>query len=231
MTTTMTASPPLIQTTVGKKVAMAVSGIVLLLWLLAHMLGNLKLWLSDSEYNTYAHWLRRVLEPPFPHTWFLWLVRIVTLAALAVHITSAVILSRRSRQARRTAYAKARRVHADAAALTMRWGGAAIFLFLIFHLSMFTWGWLHPGFVFVKSDPAGNVAGAFSVWWMVLIYVVALVAVGMHVYHGSWSVFQTLGVNNRRWDPIVRRGAAVVAIVLFLGFVSIPIGVLTGGIS
>jgi succinate dehydrogenase / fumarate reductase cytochrome b subunit len=227
----MTASPPLIQTTIGKKVAMAGSGVVLLLWLIAHMLGNLKLWLSDSEYDTYAHWLRRVLQPPFPHTWFLWLIRGVTVAALVIHVYYAVVLARRSRRARVTRYHKTAHVQADAAALTMRWGGLTIFVFVIFHLSMFTWGWLHPGYTFVKTNPAGNVIGAFNQWWMVVIYAVALFALAMHIYHASWSIFQTLGINNRRWDLAIRRTATGLSAFIFLGFLSIPVGVLSGGLK
>jgi succinate dehydrogenase / fumarate reductase cytochrome b subunit len=201
------------------------------LWILAHMLGNLKLWLSSAEYDSYARWLRHTLDPPFPNTWFLWIVRIVSLAALVVHVYFAVSLARISRRARVTRYAHTDHVQADAAALTMRWGGLTIFVFVIFHLSMFTWGWLHPGYTFVKSNPALNVVGAFGQWWMVVIYAVALLALAMHMYHGTWSVFQTLGLNSRRWDLTIRRGATFVSAFVFLGFLSIPVGVLTGAIK
>jgi succinate dehydrogenase / fumarate reductase cytochrome b subunit len=231
MTTTMTANPPLLQTTIGKKIAMAGSGVILLLWLIAHMLGNLKLWLGTTEYNEYAHFLRRVLQPPFPHTWFLWLVRIITCAALVVHVYYAIVLARRSRKARVTRYAHTDHIQADAAALTMRWGGLTIFLFVIFHLSMFTWGWLHPGYTFHKNDPSANVIGAFNVWWMVVIYAVALAALSLHVYHASWSMFQTFGINSRRWDLAIRRGATVLSAALFIGFMSLPVGVLAGAIT
>ena len=231
MTTTMTAAPPLIQTTIGKKVAMAASGVILVLWLIAHMLGNLKLWLSSAEFDSYAHWLRRVLDPPFPHTWFLWIIRLITLAAVAVHIYYAVVLARRSRRARVTRYAHTDHIQADAAALTMRWGGLTIALFVVFHLAMFTWGWIHPGYHFDKANGAGNVIGAFNVWWMVVIYALALAALALHLYHGTWSIFQTFGLNNRRWDLIVRRTATAVAAAIFLGFMSIPVGVLAGAIK
>lgn len=227
----MRAAPPLIKTTIGKKVAMASSGIILILWLTAHMLGNLKLWLSNSEYDFYAHWLRRALDPPFPHTWLLWIIRVITLAALAVHIYYAVVLSKRSRQARSIRYQHGDHVQADAAALTMRYGGATIFVFVMFHLSMFTWGWLHPGYQFVKSNPAGNVVNAFNQWWMVVIYIIALAVLALHLYHGTWSIFQTLGVNNRRWNTVIRRFATFVSLFIFLGFASIPLGVITGGIK
>jgi len=230
MTTTL-AAPPIYRTSIGKKVIMATSGLVLLLFVIAHMVGNLKVWLSPKEIDSYAEFLRRMGEPIFPHSWLLWITRIVVTAAFVVHVYLAIDLSVRSRRARRLRYQHTDHVQADVPAVTMRWGGIAIALFVIFHLANFTWGWLHPSFTFVRGNVYGNVVGSFNEWWMVLIYVAAMLALCLHLYHGTWSMFQTWGVNNRRWDPVIRRTATTVAIVVFLGYISVPLGVLGGVIQ
>ncbi len=230
MTTTM-AAPPIFKTSIGKKVLMATSGLVLLLFVIAHMLGNLKAWLSGRELDAYSEFLRRMGEPIAPHSWVLWIVRIIVFAAFAVHIYLAIELSVRNRRARQQRYAHPGHVQANPAAFTMRWGGLAIFLFVIFHLANFTWGWIHPDYVFIRGAVYHNVLGAFNVWWITVIYVLAMAALALHLYHGTWSMFQTWGVNNRRWDLIIRRSATTLAIVIFLGYISVPIGVLTGGLK
>jgi succinate dehydrogenase / fumarate reductase cytochrome b subunit len=231
MTTTMTAKPALHQTAIGKKVLMAGSGLILLLWLFAHMVGNLKVWLSAKEYNGYAHWLRHMLDPPLPFSWALWIIRIISCIALVVHVYYAITLARQSRKARVTRYEHTAHIQADPAALTMRWGGLTIFLFLIFHLLNFTWGTIHPGYTYVRGNPYNNIVGNFNVWWMVVIYLVALAALTLHIYHGAWSIFQTFGSNSRRWNIAVRRFATASALIIGLGFASIPIGVITGAIT
>jgi len=231
LTTTMTARPSLQRTTIGQKVLMAGSGVVILLWVLAHMLGNLKVWLSASEFDSYAGFLRRLAEPPFPHTWALWIVRIGLIAAFAVHVYYAVALGRRSRRARVTRYAHTDHVQADPAALTMRWGGLTLAAFILFHLANFTWGWVHPGYQFQKASPYHNVVGTFGEWWMVILYALALFALALHTYHGTWSVFQTFGVNNRRWDRVIRTWATGISAFIFLGFLSVPVGVAAGAIK
>jgi succinate dehydrogenase / fumarate reductase cytochrome b subunit len=195
------------------------------------MIGNLKVWLNQKEFDSYAEWLRHLGEPLFPHTVLLWIIRVVLAVAFVVHVWLAIDLSVRSRRARQLRYQRINYVQADIPSVTMRWGGVAIGLFVIFHLANFTWGWLHPGYTFVRGAVYHNVVGNFDQWWLVVIYVAAMIALGLHIYHGSWSIFQTFGVNNRRWDLLIRRTAATVAIVVFLGFISVPLGVLTGAIS
>jgi succinate dehydrogenase / fumarate reductase cytochrome b subunit len=230
MTTTLTA-PPIYRTSIGKKVIMAASGLVMLLWLIGHMVGNLKAFLSASELNAYSEFLRRMGEPIFPHTVLLWIIRVAVGVAFVAHVYFAIDLSLHSRKARQTRYAHAGRVQSNPAPFTMRWGGLALFLFVLFHLAHLTWGWIHPGYTYHRGAVYQNVVGSFNEWWLVVIYVAAMIALCLHVYHGTWSMFQTFGVNNRRWDPIIRRTAAAVAIVLFIGFISVPIGVLVGAIS
>jgi succinate dehydrogenase / fumarate reductase cytochrome b subunit len=230
MTTTM-AAPPTYRMSIGKKVLMAGSGLFLVLWVIGHMVGNLKVWLSPKEINGYADFLRRMGEPIFPHSWLLWIIRVLFTVALVTHVYLAIDLSVRSRRARQIRYQHTDYVQADPPAVTMRWGGLALGLFIVFHLAQFTWGWVDPGYTYVRGAVYHNVVGSFDQWWLVVIYVAAMFALGMHLYHGTWSMFQTFGVNSRRWDLIIRRGATVVAVIVFVGFISVPIGVLAGAIS
>jgi succinate dehydrogenase / fumarate reductase cytochrome b subunit len=230
MTTTL-AAPPIFRTSIGKKVLMATSGLVLLLYVFGHMLGNLKAWLSGRELDAYAEFLRRMGEPIAPHSWVLWIIRTLLTAAFVVHVWLAIDLSLRNRRARRQRYRHTDYVQANPASVTMRWGGLALALFVIFHLANFTWGWIHPGYQSSRGGVYHNAVGNFHEWWMVVIYVAAMVALGLHLYHGTWSMFQTWGVNNRRWDLVVRRSAIVVAIVVSVGFISVPLGVATHAIS
>jgi succinate dehydrogenase / fumarate reductase cytochrome b subunit len=230
MTTTM-AAPPIFRTTIGKKVLMATSGLVLVLFVIAHMLGNLKVWLSPREIDAYSEFLRRMGEPIAPHSWVLWIVRTIVFVAFIVHIYLAIELSLRNRRARQERYAHPDHVQANPASVTMRWGGLALALFVVFHLANFTWGLIHPGFIYIRGAVYHNVVGNFSVWWIVVIYVLAMGALCLHMYHGTWSMFQTWGVNSARWDRLIRRSATVVSLVVFLGYISVPLGVAAGAIK
>jgi succinate dehydrogenase / fumarate reductase cytochrome b subunit len=231
VTKTATTAPGLFGTTIGKKMLMAASGLVILLWLIGHMLGNLKVWLNQKEFDSYAEFLRRMGEPIVPHTVLLWSIRVVLTVAFVVHVYLAIDLSRRNRRARQVRYVRPGRVQAGVPAVTMRWGGLALALFVVFHLANFTWGWIHPGYRFVRGAVYSNVVGNFDQWWLVLIYVAAMVALALHIYHGTWSIFQTFGANSRRFDHLIRRGAGALAVVMFVGFVSVPVGVLVGAIQ
>jgi succinate dehydrogenase / fumarate reductase, cytochrome b subunit len=232
--TATTVAPPIYRTSIGKKVLMAVTGVYLVLWVIGHMLGNLKVWLSPKEINSYSEFLRRMGDPIFPHTWLLWIIRILLIVALVVHVYLAIDLSVRSRGGRQVHPHPPENTPADlpvVPAVTMRWGGVAVGLFIVFHLAHLTWGWIHPGYKYVRGDVYQNVVGSFNQWWLVVLYVAAMFALAMHLYHGTWSMFQTFGTNNRHWDPIVRRTATAIAIIVFLGFISVPLGVLGGVIS
>jgi succinate dehydrogenase / fumarate reductase, cytochrome b subunit len=229
--TTILVAPPIYRTSIGKKVIMATSGLVLVLYVIGHMIGNLKAFLSQQELNSYADFLRRMGEPIFPHTVLLWIIRVAVGAAFILHVYFAIDLSIHSRRARQQHYAHADRVQSNPAPVTMRWGGLALALFVVFHLAHFTWGWIHPGYTYVRGSVYQNVVGSFNQWWLVVIYLAAMVALCLHLYHGTWSMFQTFGVNNRRWDSIIRRTAATVAVVVFVGFSAVPVGVLVGVIS
>ena len=230
MTTTLMA-PPIYRTSIGKKVIMAGSGLVLVLYVIGHMIGNLKAFLSQRELNDYADFLRRMGEPIFPHTVLLWIIRVILSVAFVLHVYFAIDLSLANRRARQQRYARTGHVQANPAPFTMRWGGLALGLFVIFHLTHFTWGWVHPGYTFIRGGVYHNVVESFNTWWLVVIYVAAMIALCLHLYHGTWSMFQTFGLNSQRWDNVVRKTAATVAVVVFLGYIAVPFGVLGGAIS
>lgn len=215
---------------VGKKAAMAVSGILLFGFVLLHMLGNLKMYAGPEAFNHYAEWLRTIGEPALPHTGALWILRVGLLAAVVVHIAAAWAVTRDAWAGRQRKYAAYRRVsHATGyAARTMRWGGVIILLFVLYHLAHFTfgWHWAHPDFQ--RGDVYHNVVTGFSVWWVSGFYLLAQLALGFHLYHGLWSLFQSLGWNHPRYNPWRRSFAALFAWVVTVGNLSFPIAVLTG---
>jgi succinate dehydrogenase / fumarate reductase cytochrome b subunit len=224
-------APRVLKTSVGKKLLMAGSGVVLVGFIVAHEVGNLKIYLGASEINRYGEGLRTLAEPIFPRTFVLWAIRTVLIAAFVVHVVTSIQLSLQNRSARPQRYAHPGRVQADPAASTMRWGGLAILLFLFFHLAHFTWGWVHPGYTYVRGDVYHNMVKGFDVWWISGVYIAAKVALGLHIYHGAWSIFQTFGVNNRRWDRRIRQAATALAAFVVVGNVSIPVAVLAGAVK
>ncbi|MFF8368031.1 succinate dehydrogenase [Streptomyces lydicus] len=213
---------------VGKKTVMAVSGLIMLLYLVVHMIGNLKIFFGAAEFNHYAHWLRVVGEPFMHEEWTLWLVRVVLLAAVVAHATSAYQLSRRDIRARPATYVH-KKPRASYATRTMRWGGIILGLFLVWHLLDLTTGTVHAGFR--PGHPYQNVVDTFSTWYGNVIYLVAMVALGLHVRHGFWSAAQSLGVGSRSRDRLLKTTANALALVLTVGFVSVPVAVMTGVVS
>jgi succinate dehydrogenase / fumarate reductase cytochrome b subunit len=217
------AAPRLYSTYVGKKYAMAVSGIVLMLYVLTHMLGNLKVYLGGADLDAYAEWLRTAGEPALPRATLLWILRIVLIAAFAIHIHSAYALTRANQRARPVGYASRRDyVAADFASRTMRWTGVIVGLFVIFHLLDLTWGPANPDFV--HGDPYHNVIESFQRVPVALVYIAANIALAVHLYHGAWSLTQSMG-----WVfPYRRTFAIAFAVVIGAGNVSMPLAVMTG---
>ncbi|GAA4810325.1 succinate dehydrogenase cytochrome b subunit [Streptomyces ziwulingensis] len=215
--------------TVGKKTVMAVSGLIMLLYLVVHMIGNLKIFFGTEEFNHYAHWLRTVGEPFMHYEWTLWLVRVVLVAAVVAHAMAAYQLSRRDLRARPGKYVHKRK-RASYATRTMRWGGIILALFIVWHLLDLTTGTVHSG-GFQSGKPYQNVVDTFSTWYGNVIYIVAMLALGLHIRHGFWSAAQTLGVGSRRRDQALKTVANVLALLLTAGFVAVPVGVLTGVVS
>jgi succinate dehydrogenase / fumarate reductase cytochrome b subunit len=219
---------PVRTTSIQLKIVMALSGAVMLLYLVAHMIGNLKIFFGADAIDTYAAWLRTVGEPAVPEGTVLWLVRAVLTASVVGHIVSATILARRARRARPVRYAYRPPVQGSYAARTMRWGGVIILLFVVYHLLDLTTGTLNPNGV--HGDVYANVVADFAPerWYVTLVYVLAVLAVGFHVRHGLWSGLQTLGRSSAATQNMLKGVALGVAVVLVVGFLSVPFAVLTG---
>lgn len=225
--------PSLVRTywnsTIGKKTVMAVSGLIMLLYLVAHMVGNLKVFFGPEEINHYAHWLRTVGEPVMHYEWTLWLIRVVLVAAVVAHAVSAYQLSRRDLKARPVKYVH-KKPEASFATRTMRRGGMILGLFIVWHILDLTTGTVHPG-GYEHLHPYQNIIDTFSTWYGNVIYIVAMLALGFHVRHGLWSAAQTLGVGTAARDRVLKPLANGLAVVLVVGFVSVPVGVMTGLVS
>ncbi len=223
----MVAATTLYRSTIGKKAIMAVTGIILYGFVIVHMIGNLKILEGPEGFNAYSHFLRVVGEPALPAGTILWLIRIVLSVSLVAHVTAAIQLTRIDRAGRPVGYQKVKRKQASFASLTLRWGGVAIFFFVIYHLMHFTLGAAHPQFV--EGDPYHNVVLGFTTQpAAAAVYILAVAALGTHLYHGVWSAMQTLGLNNRRNDKLFRGIAVLSGVGLFLGFASVPVIVLLG---
>jgi succinate dehydrogenase / fumarate reductase cytochrome b subunit len=215
---------------VGKKWMMAVSGIVLLGYVLAHMVGNLKVFFGESHLNEYAEWLRDLGEPAFPRSFVLWVMRVVLAGAFVLHIVAAYQLTRMNQKARPVRYQSKRDyVAANFASRTMRWTGIIIALFVVFHLLDLTWGPANPDFV--RGDVYDNLFNSFERVPVAIAYIVAMVALCFHIFHGAWAMFNSLGINNPKYNDWKRGFAAAFALVILVGNVSMPLLIVTGAVS
>jgi succinate dehydrogenase / fumarate reductase cytochrome b subunit len=219
------------RSSIGKKALMALTGLIWIGYVVMHMYGNLKAFQGGVYFNEYAEGLRALGEPVFGHLHLLTIARIVLVAAIVIHIWAAWSLFVAARAARPTSYASRRVVQANYASVTMRYGGVVILLFVLYHLAHLTWGigGIHSDYV--RGDAYHNLVVGFSSPIVVIIYLVALVALGMHLYHGTWSMFQTLGFMDRDWDKPLRALAWLLAIVIPVGFAAVPIAIQLGFIS
>ena len=210
---------------------MAVSGIAFIGFVLLHMYGNLKAFAGHDAFNEYAEHLREIGEPLLPHAGLLWITRVGLLVALVVHVYCAVTLWRRAGSARTVKYVVKKNRSSTISSRWMRWGGVTLLLFLVWHLLNFTIGKVNPqggG----TDDPYLLMVDTFQVWWMTVIYLVAMAALAMHLHHGVWSSAQTLGLtNNSRARANAKALGAIVAVVIAGGFSLVPIFVLVGVID
>ena len=219
------------RSTIALKMLMAVSGLAFIGFVLLHMYGNLKAFAGHDAFNEYAEHLREIGEPLLPHGGLLWITRIGLLVALVVHVYCAVMLWRRAAAARTVKYVVKKNTSSTISSRWMRWGGVALLLFIVWHLLNFTIGKVNvtggP-----TNDPYVLLVDSFETWWLTLLYLVAMVALGMHLHHGVWSSAQTLGLTN---NAKARRNAKVlggiVAVVIAGGFSLVPIFVLAGVIN
>jgi succinate dehydrogenase / fumarate reductase cytochrome b subunit len=214
---------------------MAVTGLILIGYLLAHMYGNLKIFAGAEAFNEYAHHLRALGEPLLPHTGALWIIRVVLIVSVLAHMYAAFSLWSRAHKAR----GGTRRYHSNKsrtgvqrtyASFTLRWGGVVILLFVIYHLMHLTWNIIHPGGA--AAEPYDRVVNGFQIWPVVLVYTIAMIAVGFHLRHGTWSALTTLGANT---SSLARRRlnvlAYAVAGVVTVGFLLPPFAILFGFVS
>jgi succinate dehydrogenase cytochrome b subunit len=205
--------------TVGKKAVMAVSGMVLFLFVIGHLIGNLQIYEGPEKLNSYARFLRSVPAA-------LWTVRITLLVMVLLHILSSIRLALLKFDARPAGYVMKKATQSSYASRTMYWSGPIILAFVIYHLLDFTFGTVNPNFQ--EGNVYANVVSSFKLIPVSAFYIVAMLLLCMHLYHGLWSMFQSLGFYHPRYTPVLKRCAAVVAILIAAGNISIPLSVLAG---
>ncbi len=218
-----------LRTTVFMKLLMALSGALFVFYVLAHMYGNLKIIGGIAPFDEYALHLRTLLTPILPFGGFLWLFRALLVIALVAHAWSAFYLWSRARGARTTRYVAKEAARVTLRSKTMRWGGVALLAFLVWHLLQFSILKFNVGSGAVNGSEGLLVISSFQVWWVVLIYFVAMVALGMHLWHGVMSASQTLGwAVSPRAHARAQATATVVALVVSVGFMLPPLAILFG---
>jgi len=212
------------QTTVGKKAIMAVTGFILFGFVMGHLLGNLQVFKGPEKLNHYAALLKSLPA-------LLWGTRITLLVAVGLHIWSSFELWLLQREARPIKYVKKENLNSTYASRTMLWSGPIILAFVIWHLLQFTFGAVHPGAPFDERNVYNNVVLGFQVWPVSLFYIIAMTMLCYHLYHGLWSMFQSLGFSHPVYTPWFRVLAKIVAIVIAIGYISIPVAILAGFIK
>ena len=217
------------RSTIGKKAIMAVTGLLLVGFVIAHMAGNLQVFIGPAKMNAYASFLKSLGE-------FLWLARIILLVALVLHVLMAWQLTQIKRKARPIDYTTREAQVSTVASRTMRWGGVLLLVFIVFHILHFTTGTVFPVAstpdamypAWSHTDVYGNIISAFRTPWVVAFYVVAMLFLMLHLFHGAWSSVRTLGLTKPSRHPLHRRVATLIALVVWLGFSVIPVAVLLG---
>jgi succinate dehydrogenase / fumarate reductase cytochrome b subunit len=213
------------RTGVGKKYAMAITGVIGMLFIVGHMVGNLKLFLQKGALDHYGEWLRYIGYPALPHTVFLWILRSVLIVALAIHVHAAWSLTQMNKRANAPYATERDYIAADFAGRTMRWTGIIVLAFLVFHLMDLSWGTIDPHFI--RGDVRHNMVESFRRIPVTIAYVVANLALGFHLWHGAWSLFQSLGVNNPRFKKWRVWFAWGFTALIVIGNLSFPIAIVT----
>ena len=222
---TVIANPQLVrvarfyESTIGKKAIMAVTGLILFGFLIAHMLGNLQIFLGSQVMNHYAETLHG--NPPL-----LWTARTILLISVVLHIWASLQLTMIKREARPVAYVKRANVNSSWASRSMMLSGPIVAAFVVFHLLHLTTGTIHPNFVELHAYE--NLVNGFMVVPFSIVYIVVMILIGFHLNHGIWSMFQSLGFSHPRYTPMIKKFAAVFSWILIAGFISVPVAVLTG---
>ena len=216
------------RSTIGKKIIMGITGLIGIGFVIAHMAGNLQVFIGQEKINSYGSLLHGPLAE------FTWLLRIVLIVAVVLHVLMAYQLTMLSRAARPVGYQKKEPQVATLASRTMKWGGVLLLVFIVVHILHFTTekidpaGWRGMTDSHGNRDVYGNIVASFHIWWVALFYVVAMLALGLHLYHGAWSSVRTLGYARSSSHPLHRRIALAVAAIVWLGFTLVPVGVIAG---
>jgi succinate dehydrogenase / fumarate reductase cytochrome b subunit len=211
-------APTFFASTVGKKIVMAVSGLIMVGFVVLHMAGNLQIFEGSARLNTYSAFLHG------PANELLWILRVILIVALIAHVVSAYQLTRIDRAARPVPYAMREYDVATVASRTMRIGGVILLLFIVLHILHFTTLTLQPA-PLVEGDVYANAIASFRIWWVTLLYVIAMIALAYHLYHGAWSSVRTLGIERGRLNPFHRPVAIALAFIVWLGFTIVPVAV------
>ena len=206
---------------VGKKVVMGVTGLIGIGFVILHSLGNLLIFQGSAALNAYSHFLKSSAE-------LLWALRITLIIAVILHVIAAVQLTRQSRAARPIGYVKHESQVATVASRTMRWGGALILVFIVFHILHFTTGTIRPAGFFSHDDVYANVVSSFRIWWVAVFYVVTMIVLGLHLFHGAWSSMRSIGVSPPSPRPLHRRISLAIAFLVWAAFTAVPVAVFSG---
>ena len=214
---------------VFKKVVMAVSGIIMILFLIAHMIGNLHVFEGAKRFNEYSVWLRELGSPAVPYRTGLTILEAILVVSVVAHMWSAISLWRQARRARPVRYQTKKSAVDTYAWRTMRWGGVIIALFVIYHILDLSLGVANPAGT--DSTPYGRLVAGFSNPFVAAVYVITMIVLGFHLRHGIWSVFQTLGQSNKRRERTINVFAIVFSVLLIAGFLVVPLSVVFGLVS
>ncbi|MEO8576015.1 MAG: succinate dehydrogenase cytochrome b subunit [Gemmatimonadales bacterium] len=206
---------------IGKKVVMAATGLIGIGFVIGHMAGNLLAFRGSDAINAYAHFLQSTGE-------LLWILRLTLIGAVILHIIAAYQLTMQNRAARPVGYVKRKPQVSTWASRTMRWGGVVLLVFIPLHILHFTTGAWQPAGSFSETDVYTNIVTSFQIWWVTLFYVVAMISLGLHLYHGAWSSVRSLGASQPSPEPLKRTIALGVAIIVWLGFTAVPVAVFAG---
>jgi succinate dehydrogenase / fumarate reductase cytochrome b subunit len=206
----------------GKKIVMAVTGAIMFLFIIGHLLGNLLVFAGRDTINAYAAFLHFDMG-------LLWIIRSVLILAVVLHILATVQLGLRNKRARPIGYSRKKAINSSYASRTMYWSGPIVLAFIILHLLQFTAGTIHPEATFIYGDVYHNLVTGFQVWWVAAWYIFAICLLGLHLRHGLWSMLQSVGLSHSlHRERILKQVALVIATVIVLGYISIPISILSG---
>ncbi len=206
----------------GKKVVMAITGVLMFLFVIGHLLGNLLIFAGWKAFNDYARLLH------FDET-LLWIIRTLLIIAIVLHLVATVQLAMQNKKARTIGYSRWQPINSSYASRTMYWSGPIVLAFIIFHLLQFTSGTIHPHSQFIPGDVYHNVVAGFEVWWVSAWYIFAIALLSLHLRHGLWSMLQSVGLSHSlRRERVLKQVALLISVLIFLGYISIPASIMLG---